>query len=105
MNPSNIRSAEEQPLRLTHPACYQHLLEQFATYHLHPYDVKASVTARNEGFVIILRYGEGLTQSKQQFFANEELALLSAELMQFYGEVAQLCQKTLIADYYKMIKP
>lgn len=95
----------EQPLRLSHPNCYQHLLEQFSRFHLHPYDVKASVMAQEGGFLIVLRYGEGLTQSKQQFFKFEALASISEGLTHYYEEVAQLCKKTLIADYYKMIKP
>lgn len=97
--------AEEQPLRLTRPLCYQHLIEQFYLYHLHPFDVKASITAQDGGFVIVLRYGEGLTQSKQHFFEYEALDQLSEGLTHFYEEVAQLCKKTLIADYYQMIKP
>ena len=105
MNPFTEQSAEEQPLRLTHPRCYEHLLQQFDLLHLHPYDVKASVIAETDGCVIILRYGENLTQSKQHFFKHEALIQLSKELTGFYEEVAQICKKTLIADYYKMIKP
>ncbi|MEX1029483.1 MAG: hypothetical protein WDZ91_05480 [Paenibacillaceae bacterium] len=73
--------------------------------HLHPYDVKASVIAGEGGFLIVLRYGEGLAQSKQQFFDDEALAQLSEQITLFYKEAAELCKKMLIADYYKLIKP
>lgn len=105
MNPSNNRLSVEQPLRLAHPACYQQLLEQFANYHIHPYDVKASSITQDDSIVIILRYGEGLIQSKQQSFTNDALVHASTQLIEFYVEVAELCKKTLIADYFKMIKP
>lgn len=97
--------AGEQPLRLAFPTCYQVLLEQFAVYHLHPYDIKASVIPENDGFIIVLRYGEGLAQWKKHYFDYEALELSSPELNHFYEETAQACKKALISDYYNMMKP
>lgn len=105
MNPENHKSAGEQPLRLAFPASYQHLLEQFAVCHLHPYDVKASAIPEDGGFIIVLRYGEGLTQWKKHFFEHEALENPSTELTDFYKGTAETCKKALIADYYKMMKP
>ncbi len=105
LNKKKRAEIEEQPLRLAFPLSYQHLIDQFAQYHLHSYDVKASVIAQVDGFLVLLRYGEGLSQSQQQVFEENELIQVCEELTQFYDEVAHLCKKTLIADYYKMIKP
>jgi hypothetical protein len=95
----------EQPLRLALPTCYQHLLEQFALDHLHPYDVKASVIPEEGGYLFLLRYGEGWTQGKQQYFANDLLGILPMELTNYFKETAKACKKALIADYFKMVKP
>lgn len=107
MNEMFHKLAVEQPLRLVLPICYQHLLDQFTLYHLHPYDMKASVISENGGFAIMLRYGEGLTQYKKQLFEQEALENLTSESeqTQFYKESAEICKKAMIADYYKMMKP
>ena len=98
-------AAGEQPLRLALPACYQHLVDQLALDHLHSYDVKASVIPQDAGYLIALRFGEGWTQGKQQYFANEDLDHLTIKLTDFFKEIAQACKKALIADYFKMMKP
>ncbi|MCC2683612.1 MAG: hypothetical protein K0R75_511 [Paenibacillaceae bacterium] len=98
-------SAGEKPLRLALPDCYQRLIDQFSRHHLHSYDVTATAEAEPHGWTIRLSFGEGAGEKRSRTFSSDELTGAAEELVAFYEEAAKACQKRLVSDYYKLMKP
>ena len=92
-------------LRFAEPACYRLLSEQLALYHLHPFDVHASVRQDDAAgrAEIFIRYGDGPVV-RSAAFAVEALQGPADEIADFFRETAKDCKKTLIGDYYKLMK-
>jgi hypothetical protein len=102
-----VQAVDEQPLRSALPACYRRLVEHFSRHHLHSYDVSA-YAEHGEGagsWTIHLRFGEGSEERRSRTFSADELEESHEELTAFYEEAARACQKRLVADYYKLMKP
>jgi hypothetical protein len=99
------QTLEEQPLRLALPDCYQRLVDHFSRHHLHSYDVTATAEAEANGWTIRLKFGEGSGEHRSRTFSVAELAGTAEELIAFYEDAAKACQKRLVQDYYKLMKP
>jgi hypothetical protein len=79
-------------------------MDELAKFSIHPYDVEASVMGKQEGMELILRFGDGFTQSTRCYFS--ETALHDhEEVRRFFKQSARACQMAMIADYYRMTKP
>lgn len=96
---------EERQLRYTVPIVYNRMVETFATYHIHPYDVQALAIKNEEGYAISLRFAKGFSQSITKHFSFEQAKHPDNEVTLFFQEAADKCKSFLIADYYKMMKP
>jgi hypothetical protein len=99
------QSVRELPLRLALPECYQRLIDHFSRHHLHSYDVTASAESGANGWTIRLNFGEGAGEQRSRTFSESELTGTAEELAAFYEEAAKACQKRLVSDYYKLMKP
>jgi hypothetical protein len=99
------QSSGEQPLRLALPDCYKRLIDHFSRHHLHSYDVTATAVAEANGWTIRLVFGEGSGEHRSRTFSVAELAGTTEELVAFYEDAAKDCQKRLVQDYYKLMKP
>lgn len=96
---------EEQLLRVAAPTLYDCLLKEIEAFHIHPYDIKASAINKNGGWEVILRYGDGFSHSTTHFFTEDAIHAPDQKGTVFFKQIAEDCQKVLIADYYKMMKP
>jgi len=94
-----------KPLRFVDPACYRLLLGQLEPYHLHAYDMHASILIdETEGTAVLtLSYGDAPVRRIGEF-SVEALKGPDAAIVEFFREAAKDCKKTLVADYYKMMK-
>jgi len=103
--PADKPSPRPKPLRFVDPACYRLLLEQLEPYHLHGHDVHAALLIDEaEGkAVLTLTYGDAPVRRIGEF-AVDALKRLDAEIVDFFREAAKDCKKTLVADYYKLMK-
>ncbi|MDQ0197753.1 hypothetical protein [Neobacillus ginsengisoli] len=95
---------EERLLRFAAPELYQRMVETFSTYHLHPYDVQATIFKSEDGFDVTLRFSNDFSKSVTTYFKNEQAAHPDEAVTRFFEEAADKCKSTLIADYFKMIK-
>ncbi|WP_392391448.1 hypothetical protein [Neobacillus jeddahensis] len=96
---------EERLLRYVVPALYNRMVEIFAVYHIHPYDVQATAVKNEDGYDISLRYAADFSQSSIKHFSAEQVKNLDEEVTCFFQQAAETCKSFLIADYYKMMKP
>ncbi|WP_435921845.1 hypothetical protein [Paenibacillus sp. DYY-L-2] len=94
----------DKPLRLMEPKLYGLLVKELERLHLHPYDVKASARCDERGFTILLRFGDDLGKLSSRTFSLEDLEAGDGQVAEFFRETANTMQRTLIADYYKMMK-
>ncbi|MCM2532024.1 hypothetical protein NDK43_05995 [Neobacillus pocheonensis] len=95
---------EERLLRFAAPALYQRMVETFSTFHIHPYDVQATIFKNESGFDVTLRFSNDFSQTVTIDLKNEQVAQPDEDVTRFFEEAAAKCKSTLIADYYKMIK-
>lgn len=95
----------EKPMRMVAPALYQQLVSIFDEFHIHPYDIKANVKQKKEGLEILLRYGETFSKGQSRYFRQQDIEEQNSTVKSFFKETAESCKETLIADYYKMMKP
>lgn len=105
VEPMPAQLQKQKPLRFAEPACYRHLMEQLQLYHLHAYDVDADVQYDKPAgtALLLIRYGDGQVQRSAEFPA-ETLKQPNEGMTAFFQEIAKDCKKTLISDYYKMMK-
>jgi hypothetical protein len=99
-----MKLLEEKLLRYATPALYTKMVEIFSTYHIHPYDVQASVCKNENGFNVSLKFSADLSQSVSHQFSMEQVKHPEEEVTRFFHEAAEKCKSLLIADYYKMMK-
>lgn len=102
-NPTN-ELRKERPLRFVLPEYYRMLLELMEEYHLHPFDIKATVITEEEGWKISLRYGEGLVQERSITSSHETIHHVDHNVIALFRETVVDCKKTMISDYYKFMK-
>ncbi|GIP55176.1 MULTISPECIES: hypothetical protein [Paenibacillus] len=94
----------DKPLQLIEPRLYNLLVRELELLHLHPYDVKAGGSADERGVTVNLRFGEQLGQFTSRKFSWEAIETGDDEIATHFRETAELMKKTLIADYFKMMK-
>lgn len=104
-SPSDRTSPRPKPLRFADPACYRLLLEQLEPYHLHAYDMHATLLVDETAgqAVLSLCYGDGPVRRIAEF-PLDVLKRQDREIIDFFKEAAKDCKKTLVADYYKLMK-
>lgn len=101
--PAAETTARSLPLRFAQPEAYGMLMKELEAIHLHPFDVHASAIAAGDEWTIEVRYGDGAV-SQSRSFRFEEPGGASEEFAAFCRNIAIDCKKTLIADYFKMMK-
>ncbi|WP_410769825.1 hypothetical protein [Fontibacillus sp. BL9] len=94
----------DKPLLAVEPRLYQLLARELQALHLHPYDVKAGGRADEQGITLNLRFGEDLGQLLSRRFAWEVIEAGDEEVVAFFREAAERMRKTLISDYFKIMK-
>ncbi len=94
----------DRPLQIVEPRLYNLLVRELEALHLHPYDVKAGGCADELGVTVNLRFGEELGQFSSRKFLWEAIDSGDEEILSHFREAAELMKKTLIADYFKMMK-
>jgi hypothetical protein len=99
-----MRVLEERLLRYAAPVLYNKMVETFSSYHIHPYDVQATVCKNENGFDVSLKFSADLFQSVSHKFTIEQVAHPDEDVSRFFQESAEKCKSLLIADYYKMMK-
>lgn len=102
---SPVPGPRPKPLRFADPACHRLLLEQLAPYHLHAHDVHAvlQIDEAEAKATMTLSYGDAPVRRIGEFSA-EALKRQDTEIVDFFREAAKDCKKTLVADYYKLMK-
>lgn len=95
---------EERLLRFAAPQIYQKMVEIFASFNIHSYDVHGTVLKKENGLEVKLRFAANFFQEATAHFSFEQALNPDEEVTQFFKETAEKCKSQLIADYYKMIK-
>ncbi|MEH7119465.1 hypothetical protein V7128_18915 [Neobacillus vireti] len=95
---------DDRLLRYAVPSLYDHMVEIFATYHIHPYDVQATASKKEDGYEVLLRFAANFSQSITKQFNLEQIEQPDEDVTRFFQEAAETCKSFLIADYYKMMK-
>ena len=96
---------EERLLRFAAPELYNRMVEILSTYHLHPYDVHATLLKNENGLDVIVRFTADFSQLVTANFSMEQATHPDEAVTGFFEEAAARCKALLIADYYKMMKP
>lgn len=96
--------SKEQPIQIISPKLYRLILNELENLHIHPYDMQVSGVKEENGVQLIFRFGDGYAHSASQFFSNEVIEDENPELKKFVQHVGEEGKKTMIADYFKMMK-
>jgi hypothetical protein len=99
-----IEEKVEQPIRIVLPKLYDFLNIELEKFHIHSYDYQANMVEKRDGYEIILRFGEGFTQTLSQFFKYEVIEEKGQDLLDFIQLSGESCKNILVADYFKMMK-
>ncbi|ARF69585.1 hypothetical protein B7C51_19800 [Paenibacillus larvae subsp. pulvifaciens] len=94
----------DKPLQSVEPRLYRLLVQELEQLHLHPYDVKAGGRTDDHGITVNLRFGEELGQVTSRRFFWASLENGDEEALTFFRQAAEKIKKSMIADYFKMIK-
>ncbi|MFD1038999.1 hypothetical protein ACFQ3N_11450 [Virgibacillus byunsanensis] len=92
-------------LRLIYPNLYDYLMEQLTAENIHPFDIQAMGRKMDSKVEIQILFGEDFAQELTRTFSEENLVNINSDFVDFCEEVQETCKETLIADYYKMVKP
>lgn len=98
-------SPKKQLLRTTHPAGYEQLLEELSTHNIHAFDVQATSSETENEVEVTVRFGEAFNQALTKVFSKGTVLEKNEAFTDFCKEVGDTCKETLIADYFKMVKP
>lgn len=101
---SKTPGTEERLLLFAAPALYKRMVERFSTFHIHPYDVQATVVKNEDGFDLTLRFSSNFSQSVTTHVGFELAMNPDDQVTRFFEETAEKCKSQLISDYYKMVK-
>lgn len=99
-----MRVLKEKLLRFAAPKLYERMIEAFSIYHIHPYDVHATVKEKENGLEVSLKLTSDLSQSLKHEFSSEQVNRPNEKVTLFFKEAADQLKSMLIADYYKMMK-
>ncbi|WP_342429036.1 hypothetical protein [Paenibacillus sp. FSL L8-0158] len=94
----------DKPLQSVEPRLYRLLVQELERLHLHPYDVKAGGRADDHGITVYLRFGEELGQVTSRKFSWALVEGGNDEVLTFFKQSAEKIKKSMIADYFKMMK-
>ncbi|WP_088008269.1 hypothetical protein [Indiicoccus explosivorum] len=89
-------------LRIARPELYGRLMEELAEANIHSYDIRADCRDTEDGTEIRVSCGEGFREEAVRVFPQDEAFGAFGE---FSREVRELCKKTMMEDYLRMIKP
>ncbi len=103
--PKQSSNPRPKPLRFADPACYRLMQEQLEPYRLHAHDVHATllIDEAEAKAILTLSYGDAPVRRIGEF-ALDALKRQDAAIVDFFREAAKDCKKTLVADYYKLMK-
>lgn len=95
---------ERKPLRALSPDLYLWMTQELEKqFHIQPYDVQIDGVEKDEGMEVIIRYGEQFSQHSKQFFSSA--AINEKSIQKFIESTGEICQETLIKNYYRMMAP
>ncbi|KAF6568215.1 hypothetical protein JDW19_12705 [Paenibacillus polymyxa] len=94
----------DKPLQSVEPRLYRLLVQELEMLHLHPYDVKAGGRTDDHGITVYLRFGEELGQVTSRKFSWALVEDGDEEVLTFFKQSAEKIKKSMIADYFKMMK-
>lgn len=89
-------------LRLKSPPLYEKMIEIFAKYHLHPFDIVAEAMDTNDGLEIHLRL-PGSEKKLAQFQIKRGSSVDDEKIYQMFDQAANECQKLLISSFYQQM--
>ncbi|MFD2761753.1 hypothetical protein [Lentibacillus juripiscarius] len=92
-------------LRTMYPSAYQFLIEKLKEHNIHSFDVQATAKKTGSAYEVCVRFGEGFGQEMTCRFAEKALREPDDDFAAFCEEIQKTCKETLIADYFKMVKP
>ncbi|WP_164669518.1 hypothetical protein [Virgibacillus doumboii] len=92
-------------LRAVYPKLYDHLLEELMSHNIHSYDVQITFEKAGSSVEIQVRFGERFTRELTRTFSEKNVHEIGDAFHDFCEEIKQACKETLIADYFKMVKP
>jgi hypothetical protein len=96
--------ADEQLIRYAAPELYQRMMETFSAFHIHPYEVQATLLKKENGYDVTIRFSSDFSQVVTAHFSYEQASHPDEEVNRFFENAANQCRSVLMAEYYKMIK-
>lgn len=95
---------KERSVRFTNPALFKTMMGIFSKYSIHSYDVECVIYEKKNSHFLQLRQAGSPFLIAEKEVQKEQMNNPDEELIQFFEEAAEKCQKQLISYYYKMIK-
>jgi hypothetical protein len=105
MSQSETSQDKALPLRAVNSKLFQLLQAELDAQHIHSYDIEAIGAKKEDGTEVTLKYGDAFRHVKSQYFSNSSIEANDPAISQYFKEVGEDCQKVLVADYFKMMKP
>ncbi|MNO01396.1 hypothetical protein D3C81_2215230 [compost metagenome] len=78
--------------------------QELTSYHLHSFDVQASGVESNDDVTVVLKYGDRLSYTKEKSFSHHTVKENVEDIRKFFRSAGDDIKKTLISDYFKMMK-
>lgn len=98
--------AEERILRYAEPTLYKKMIEIFSFYHIHPYDIQATIKKEEKGYELLLKFPNHSTGIKTWLPYNyNQVFHFDEEARKFFEKAADACRSLLMAEYNKTTKP
>lgn len=95
-----------KPLRIVNADLYNMVTTLFfEAQNLHPHDFQADLIEEETGYLLRLSFGEQFRAKEELFITDEEIENKSEKISIFVKETADTCQKVMVKDYFKMMKP
>ncbi|WP_186577039.1 hypothetical protein [Aquibacillus kalidii] len=91
-------------LRLTIPNAYKILIDELESHHIHAYDIRALCYQASSTIDIEIQFGENFTHTMKESFEEKKLEK-NPDFINFCRKIGETCKETLIADYFRMVKP
>ncbi|RCW67025.1 hypothetical protein [Saliterribacillus persicus] len=99
-NPSSIKL-----LRSAYPQLYDYLIKELSAHNIHSFDIQATSRDIGTEVEIQVQFGEEFNNTYSKTFSKEKVTEINDAFSNFCEEIAETCKETLIADYFKMVKP
>jgi len=92
-------------LRIMYPNVYNYLIDKLKENNIHSFDVQMTARKIDSSVEIYVCFGERFTWEVTRTVSEKSLSEPDNTFKEFCEEIKEKCKETLVADYFKMVKP